>query len=51
MKALKQLAESIMFTGIKSSQMLESFDYRKGKTIEDVKKSIQKGLKNNLGVV
>lgn len=46
---LKTIAENIMFSGIKESDILQDWEYRKGKTLEDVKHAIKKGLTNGRG--
>lgn len=46
---LERLAGKIMTQGIKENELLESYDYRKGKTFEDFKLMIQKGVKKGSG--
>lgn len=46
---LKNIAERIMLVGIKESDILEHYDYRKGKTFSDVKTAAQKGRREGNG--
>lgn len=51
---LEQLAESILFGNIRTIKELDkaiecNWQYRKNKTFEDVKKSIEKGLRQGMG--
>lgn len=46
LETLKDIAEGIMFGGkVTEDRILKYWEYRKGKTIEDLKKAIQKGVK------
>ena len=40
--SLADIAERVMTVGIKESEILESWDYRKGKSIEDIKHAVKK---------
>lgn len=44
-----ELAEKIMLGGITKEKLEESWEYRKGKVFEDVKKAVEKGKKKGLG--
>ena len=45
----EQLANQVMFGGMTESRLLEKFQYRKNKTIKDVKNAIQRGLNQGCG--
>jgi hypothetical protein len=46
---LKEIAERAMCIGIKESEILKNWDYRKGKNFNDVKAAITKGLRKGVG--
>ena len=45
----EELAASIMLRGIKESELLAEWDYRKGKTFSDVRTAVGKGRQKGLG--
>jgi hypothetical protein len=45
----EQLGASIMLRGIKENELLEKWDYKKGKDFSDVRAAVVKGKKKGLG--
>ena len=45
----EQLAASIMLVGIKENELLEKWDYRKGKSFADVRAAVVKGRNKGMG--
>lgn len=45
----EMLGAHIMLRGIKENELLEKWDYRKGKTFQDVRVAVGKGKKKGLG--
>lgn len=45
----EQLGVSIMVMGIKENELLEKWEYRKGKDFSDVRAAVVKGKKKGLG--
>lgn len=48
---LEHLARKCMFAGLKESELLEEWDYRKGKSFEDVRNAVYKGKRRGAGKV
>lgn len=46
---LKQIAEQIWFLGMKESEILKHWDYRKGKNVADINSAMKKAWENGLG--
>ena len=48
-KTLKDFANSIPLRGLKEAEILQHWEYRKGKTFEDIKQAVRKGQKAGRG--
>jgi len=46
---LEKLAMKVMLSGLKESELLAEYEYKKEKSFEDVKVAIQKGRKKGSG--
>lgn len=48
-KKFQDLANRIVFIGIKESELLEEFKYRKNKGIDDIRNAVSKGISYKYG--
>lgn len=49
--SLKDLATMLILKGVPESEILKVYEYRKGKSSDDLKSAVKRGLKNGLGKI